>query len=108
MKKQELYITIIACLLGLSSCSDYLDVAPSDKQTSEQLFASKAGFYAAANGIYDGLSSDALYGKQMTWEAIEIMCQSYSTMKSSTLYKNYAANNYTEIYTAQALSNIWG
>ena len=108
MKKQGLYITIIACLLGLSSCSDYLDVAPSDKQTSEQLFASKAGFYAAANGIYDGLSSDALYGKQMTWEAIEIMCQSYSTMKSSTLYKNYAANNYTEMYTAQALSNIWG
>ena len=98
---------LLAACATVSSCTDYLDVTPSDKQTAEQLFASKAGFYAAANGIYDGLSNDALYGKQMTWEAIEIMSQSYSTMKASTLYKNYAANNYTEVNTAASLSSIW-
>ena len=107
-KKALLYTAFLACTLGVTSCSDYLDVTPSDKQTAGQLYASKAGFYAAANGIYDGLSNDKLYGKQMTWEAIEVMSQSYSTAKASVLYQNLAANNYTEINVAEALSNIWG
>lgn len=53
-------------LLGssfLTACSDYLDVAPSDQQTADQLFATPTGFYVAANGIYDKLSGDDLYGK---------------------------------------------
>lgn len=106
MKKVFIYI-FAACTLGLASCSDYLDVTPSDKQTAEQLFASKAGFYAAQNGVYDALSSDQLYGKQMTWEAIEVLSQSYSSESVSTYYKNLTAGGYTEYTVAQNLSTIW-
>ena len=81
-----------ACLLFFgacffASCDDYLDVAPSDKQTAAQVFASKAGFYTAANGIYDALASDELYGYQMTWEAVDIMSKSYNTANNQQLYK---------------------
>lgn len=107
MKKKFIYIIIAVLTLGMTSCSKYLDVTPSDKQTAAQLFASKAGYYAAQNGIYDALASDALYGKQMTWEAIEIMSQSYATQKASTLYQNLSVSNYTEINSAQVLSSIW-
>lgn len=106
MKKVFIYI-FAACTLGLASCSDYLDVTPSDKQTAAQLFGTKSGFYAAQNGVYDALSSDALYGKQMTWEAVDVISSSYVTSKASTYYKNLAANNYTEINVANALSSIW-
>lgn len=107
MKNFKQYIIIAASLLTLGSCSDYLDVTPSDKQTAEQLFGSKAGFYAAQNGVYDALASDALYGKQMTWEAIEVLSQSFSTDNVSTYYKNLNAGAYTEYTVANNLSSIW-
>ena len=68
---RSLCVLCLLCVLSVS-CDDYLDVTPSDKQTAAQVFASKAGFYTASNGIYDALSGDALYGKQMTWEAVVI------------------------------------
>lgn len=106
MKKVFIYI-FAACTLGLASCSDYLDVTPSDKQTADQLFGTKSGFYAAQNGIYDALSSDALYGKQMTWDVVDVMSSSYVTTKASTFYQDLSKGNFSEINVANALSNIW-
>ncbi len=98
---------IISQLPLFTSCSDYLDVTPSDKQTAAQVFANKAGFYTASNGIYNALSGDALYGKQMTWEAMDVMAPSYVTTFSSQYLKSLAANNYTDTYAAPVLSSIW-
>ena len=102
-----------SCLLLLGSCfltacSDYLDVAPSDKQTAAQVFANKAGFYTVANGIYDAMASDQLYGKQMTWEAVDILSQSYNTDNSQQVYKSLTANSFTDAYTSPIFSSIWG
>jgi len=104
---------VFSCLLLLgtsllTSCDDYLDVAPSDKQTADQLFANKAGFYTAANGIYDALAGDELYGKQMTWEAVDILSKSYSPTNSAQYIKSLTANSYTDTYTSPIFSSIWG
>lgn len=108
MKKYIIHILTTVCLLfSLASCSDYLDVTPSDKQTAEQLYATKSGFYTASNGIYDALSSDALYGKHMTWEAIELMSKRYSTTKCTQYMKDLASNSYTTSYASPVLSDIW-
>lgn len=93
--------------MGFASCSDYLDVTPSDKQTAAQLYGTKSGFYAAQNGVYDGLASDELYGKQMTWEAVDVLSQSYSSESVSTYYKNLTGGAYTEYTVANNLSTIW-
>lgn len=103
---------IFSCLLllgtcFLTACDDYLDVTPSDKQTAAQVFANKAGFYTVANGIYDGLASDDLYGKQMTWEAIDIMSQGYRTSNSLQYIKSLAASNYSDNYASPVLASIW-
>ena len=99
----------VLCLLSVLcvSCDDYLDVTPSDKQTAAQVFASKAGFYTASNGIYDALSGDDLYGKHMTWEALDLMAPSYVTTNSVQYMKSLAANSYTDSYSAPILSSIW-
>ena len=71
-KKSVLLLSLALVAFNLSlltSCDDYLDVAPSDKQTADQVFANKAGFYTVSNGIYDALASDALYGKQMKYDS---------------------------------------
>jgi len=108
MKKSIIFSIIAASLLLVTSCSDYLDVTPSDKQTAGQLYASKSGFYAAANGVYDALASDQLYGKNMTWGAIEVMCQSYSVSNAANYYKYLQQCAYTQGEVAQTLSDIWG
>ena len=98
-------------LLGssfLTACSDYLDVAPSDQQTADQLFATPTGFYVAANGIYDKLSGDDLYGKYMTWGGVDLMSQSYNTANLSLLYSELGNNAYTGTYAAHVLSATWG
>ena len=97
----------LCALCAFTSCDDYLDVTPSDKQTAAQVFANKAGFYTAANGIYDALSGDELYGKQMTWEALDLIAPSYVTTFSTQYMKSLAANNYTDTYAAPILSSIW-
>jgi hypothetical protein len=104
---RSLCVLCLLCVLSVS-CDDYLDVTPSDKQTAAQVYANKAGFYMVANGIYDALSSDALYGKQMTWEAVDIMSRSYNTANDQQAYKSLTSNSYTDAYTSPVFSSIWG
>ena len=62
-------IIYLSLLLFLGSgCSDFLDVQPKDKQSEEQLFATRGGFYTAVNGIYNKLASSSLYGKNLTFK----------------------------------------
>ena len=103
--KKILYLLAIAVLSF--SCSNFLDVVPKDQQTAEQLYSTKAGFYTAANGIYDGLASDELYGAHMTWEAIDIMAKRYSTTEASLEFRDLSSNNYTSLYVSPILTEIW-
>ena len=98
---------LLTLLPLFTACDDYLDVTPSDKQTAAQVFASKEGFYTAANGIYDALASNELYGRQMTWEAMDLMAPSYVTSFSVQYMKSLAANSYSDAYAAPILSSIW-
>lgn len=107
MKRIIICLSAIIGTLTLAGCSDYLDVTPSDKQTAAQLYATKSGFYTAENGVYDALSSDDLYGKQMTWEAVDLMSKRYSTTKCTQYMKDLAANSYTTSYASPVLSSIW-
>ena len=101
------YILLLIIALTVVGCDDYLDVTPKDKQTAAQLYSTKAGFYTAANGIYDGLASDALYGKNMTWEALGLMSKHYVTTKSTQRIKDLAAGSLTSAYAAPVLDEIW-
>lgn len=103
--KKILYLLAIAVLSF--SCSNFLDVVPKDQQTADQLYSTKAGFYTAANGIYDGLASDELYGAHMTWEAIDIMAKRYSTTEASLEFRDLSSNNYTSLYVSPILTEIW-
>ena len=105
--KLKVYILLLGIMFLLVDCSDFLDVVPKDKQTAEQLYSTKAGFYTAVNGIYDGLSSEDLYGGKMSWEAIDIMSKRYVTTKAGLYFKDLSNNDYSSTYVASALSAIW-
>lgn len=90
-----------------AGCSDFLDITPKDKQTADQLFSTKGGFYIAANGIYDGLASEQLYGRNLSYGAIEAMGKRYVVDNSNFAMRDLAAYSYTTSYAAPVLSDIW-
>ncbi len=107
MKTKISYILIALGIL-CTSCSDFLNVQPSDRISEETNFTNIAGFKQAINGIYVELNSSDLYGRALTCEFIEIMAQRYAIDQQNnksdweTMQLNYSSS------TPQSrLQNIW-
>lgn len=101
-----LYVFVISVVLA--GCSDFLDVTPKDKQTQEQLFATRNGFYAAVNGVYNTLSSTALYGENLSYQMVDLMALRYAPIATSgSLIAAAAQWDYTNTYLKSALSSVW-
>lgn len=73
----------------LAGCSNWLDVQPYDQISEDELVKSEEGFQKALNGIYIGLNDEALYGKSLTVEMIEIMGGAYEIGNESLVWGNY-------------------
>lgn len=100
---------ILSAVIGLTSvaCSDWLDVKPSDRISEEVNFSTPAGFRQALNGVYVELNADALYGRSLSCEFVEIMAQRYAISaenKAATEIMNLSLGG----STAQArVQSIW-
>lgn len=93
--------------LALTSCSDWLDYQPNDKQTEGQQFATRAGFYSAVNGTYNMLASNSLYGKNLSWGAVDLISKRYQVASSSTANYPWAVFRYTDDTAVNGLNAIW-
>ena len=111
--KKYLYTLVALCMMGaFTGCSDWLDYTPKDKETEDQTFSSKQGFYTAVNGVYNRLIDDVLYGKNLTWGMLDIMGKRYPTpgrlnyasdLKASTI-KSYT---YSDDEFKAIIEDIW-
>lgn len=112
VKKIYAVLAIIALGVTMSSCSDWLNYTPKDKQSEEQQFATKSGIYAAVNGIYNQMSTSDLYGKNLSYEFIDILGQRYEVNQTDeTGYAKYCralvAYDYTESTVESTIAAIW-
>lgn len=100
--KKYIYTLFAFGLLGVfSACSDWLDYQPKDKETEDQTFSSKQGFYTAVNGVYNRLVEDALYGKNLTYGLIDLMGRRYATPSDLM----YVADGVKDDFSASLISN---
>lgn len=76
-------------LLVLTSCSSYLDVKPYDQIAEDELLASQQGYEKLLNGIYLDLNNDALYGKSLTVEMVEVMGQVWQVGDNEETWGSY-------------------
>lgn len=84
---KKIYFNIISLMMiviSFSSCSDWLDVNPSDEIKEEYLFQTGDGFQTALNGIYRKMASFSLYGSNMTWGVVDAWGQVYTMKQAST------------------------
>ena len=96
-KMKKIYNTLFS--LGIvamifSSCSDWLDVRPSDEFNDDFFFATGMGFGTGLIGIYGTLASHDLYAKILCWVlsmhwAGCIIWMEYQVLEEVMLYNKY-------------------
>lgn len=107
MKKQ--YLFLVASLL-LCSCSSWLDVSPSNEIDEKHLYASGSGYRSALNGIYQELSSQSLYGQELTWGFLDVLAQNYDRSNLGSTkgaYYNAARYLYDNKAVEPMIQSIW-
>lgn len=95
---------VLVCGAG---CSDFLDVQPKDKQSEKQLFSTRGGFYMAVNGIYNKVASTDLYGKNLSYELVDVISKRYSPIQVNTYLTALSSFDYTDNSVQTGLANTW-
>ena len=110
--KNKIRTISCACLLlaSTTSCSDWLDVAMSDKVMENTLFETNKGYLTALNGVY--LEMNDLYVDKLTAGNLDVMAQYYYVTKNyshvKAVYANYEFKDPTfEAYTDAVWSNAY-
>ena len=108
MKKLYILLSAVLLLAG-SSCSDWLDVRPSDTLTQDELFAEGDGYRVTLNGVYRQMSETSLYGSALTWGYLDAAAQMYSSwyLGTNTLYDKFAGFEYTDSKVEDVIDDIW-
>lgn len=88
MKLKYVIIVLIA-LLSFSSCNDWLDVVPQGQVQGEDLLTDEKGYNSALDGIYYKLTSETLYGMELSFGMMDVLAQYWdlSTKTKNPYYK---------------------
>lgn len=87
---KRLYILLLSIVVGLMSCSDWLDVQPKTSIAAEDLFESEAGFKDVLTGFYLKMGNTDLYAENLTYGYLEVVSGNYD------LYPNL--NDWNMVY----------
>ncbi|TDQ11518.1 RagB/SusD family nutrient uptake outer membrane protein [Pedobacter metabolipauper] len=101
--KLSIYFVLIVMLLGLNSCSKFLDTKPTDFQTTEDYYDSEENLLKVLAGAYSPLSTASMYGDAL-WNQIGAGTdEHFRSVASSTT--GVWVNNFD--YTSVDVNNLW-
>ena len=96
---KKIYFNIISLMMAaisFSSCSDWLDINPSDEIKEEFLFNNGDGFQTALNGIYRQMASFSLYGSNLMFgDRLKLMprhCKVFVNAIQNKIKQRYGKN----------------
>lgn len=98
---------LVALLCG--SCSDWLDVAPSNQVNEKEMFGTGDGYRNALNGAYLNISGFSMYGSNLTWGFIDVLGQQYkpNLLKATEVYSKAVDYKYDDSDVKGVISTIW-
>ena len=108
MKKYNILAILLVALT--TACSSWLDVKPTNEMDEEDLFNSGNGYRSALNGIYKGMSSTSLFGRELTWGFADVVAQYYyrgNLGSSSQPYNRAVRYLYDDQNLTPVFSSIW-
>ena len=106
MKINKIILAVLLPIM-LSSCEQWLDVAPDDQVNEETLFANGDGYRNALNGVYRDMATTQRYGRELTWGCVDVMGWVYDPL---TIYYDCSNHEYYDVllgkYNVQVVKNI--
>lgn len=106
---KQWYVVGVVLLMGFTSCNDWLDVQSKIDIKEDQMFNSESGYWDALVGVYSGMTSNSLYGMELTMGAIDILACNYDVDNgyfSQGTY-NLSRYNYLSTNTRPTIDAIW-
>lgn len=101
-------LTLLLCTLAaFSSCSDWLDVEPSNTVTEKELFAKGEGYRNALNGIYGQMGSFDMYGRNLSWGMVDAMASMYNIAYNQTYYDFYVKDYSSSSDKTAYIAPVW-
>ena len=103
-------ILVLCTSLTFCSCSDWLDVSPNNQVDGENLFNSGNGYRIALNGIYKQMSSQNLWGEELTWGMADVLGQQYTKSNLGSTDSKYwqaCQYKYTDKTLEPVIQSIW-
>lgn len=104
MKKILIYTGLVAALLSLAGCQDFLKKEPKLQQSTEITLSTYSGLNDATHGAYYYIASSSWYGN--SW-VIDAEMRSGNGMKSNFKNSNRCAQPYNWNYTEDGTSGMW-
>lgn len=106
--KNNIYTVLLAVgfTLMVCSCNDWLDVQPKSQVEDSELFTSQQGYKEALAGVYSSMVSDNTYAKNLTFGAIAVLGQEWTSFPTAA-YEDIAKFDYTTTYSKSLIEGIW-
>lgn len=107
--KYSAVAVFIVVTVVLSSCSEWLDVQPSNQTSADKLFKTELGFQEALTGVYTLMSNKDLYGKEMTYGFVDVIAQQWqlTSVASSSPYLGAKIYDFETELTYSLIEKIW-
>lgn len=88
------------------ACSDWFDIESPTQVKEEQLFSKDKGFYHALMGVYVGATESGLYGRDLSYDFIDVLANMYNVADGST-NKYIQDLDFTEAGVESKTKTIW-
>lgn len=103
-------IVLVCVCLALTACDDWLNVQPKSQIEDSELFKSETGFKEALSGVYSSMVSNGTYARELTYGAIGIMGQewtTYPTYQYGPSYQHIVEYDYSTSASESMIASIW-
>lgn len=105
--KNSAVLVLFGMAFTLTSCNDFLDVAPKSQLEEEDLFSRESGYKDQLTGVYTQMAGDAMYGMNMTYGFAEVLSQNYNINPNSTTWRYAKDYDYKNAGVENTLKGIW-
>ena len=96
----------LLCLTLTAACSDWLDVKPSTQIEKEDAEKTLTGYESMLIGAYIQMQSSLLYGRQMSYGAIEYLAEHWNSAPLNSAESALTAHRYDDEAAEQLFADM--
>ncbi|MCL2561147.1 MAG: RagB/SusD family nutrient uptake outer membrane protein [Rikenellaceae bacterium] len=103
---RKISLLLLAAVL-FAGCQSWFDVQPKSEIKADRLFQSEEGFWDALTGVYIGMTSQDLYGANLSWGAIEFMAWYHINADNRGSWFELQSYDYTAPRSERFITSVW-